>query len=175
MSLSEQLSESFKNNEEDNQEVNLQVNQQINQQVNQDINQQEVSNNIQLSNNRLSPLLCCTKFFFFLESMFFFIILILLFSFNYLKLGFGFGIPCSLLPCIIVVISESHLKPKITFITNFILVLIKTGLFVGFFIAIRNLRLLLIGIFPEVAFDFILLKNDRSKLNNRNNRNQDNN
>ena len=49
-----------------------------------------------------------------------------------LKLIFGLGIPCSFLPFIIITVSQSHLKPKISFITNIILIIFKTGLFAGF-------------------------------------------
>ena len=199
MSLSEQLPEPYTNNEENNQEVNLQVNQQINQQVNQYTYQQEISNNIQTPNtpnapnNRLSRLLCCAIVFLSLESIFFGGILIALLGAmglrrypgdneekesKGLKLMFGFGMPCSFLPCIIISVSQSQLKPKIVYITNIILILIKTGLFAGFFIGlslIGNPTVFLIGIFPEVVFDFLVVINDSSKLNNENNRNQDNN
>ena len=196
MSLTEQLPEPFKNNEEENQEEYQQVNQQINQQVNQQMNQQinaniETSNNIQPSNSKNNCLLCCAIFLLILEGVFFgFYVFALLLSFSarrypsdnedkedkYLGRTFAFGLPCSFLPCIIIAISKAPYTTKTTFIINCILVLIKTGLFIGYFISLYKIRdsdtLLLIGIFPEIAFNILVIMNDSSRLNNQNNSNQ---
>ena len=93
---------------------------------------------------------------------------------------FGFGIPCAFFPCIIIGIIKSNYKPKIIFITNLILILIKTGLFIGYFISLYKIRegkdkLLLITILPEVVFNILIIINDASKLNNQNNNEQNNN
>ena len=91
---------------------------------------------------------------------------------------FGFGIPCSFLPCVIIAFSSGSSNPKNILITNCILLLIKTGLFIGFFISLYSFNkddILLIAIIPEVAFDFLVIINDSSKLNKQNNNNQNNN
>ena len=200
MSLTEQLPEPYKNNEEENQEEYLQVNQQINSQVNQQINQQlnnniETPNNMESSNSKISCLLCCAITLLVLEGIFIaFYLFALIISLGarrypgdneeneskYLGRTFGFGLPCSFFPCIIIPISSANFRPKTIFITNCILLLIKTGLFIGFFISLYNIRdckdgILFIAIIPEIAFDFLVIINDSSKLNNQNNNNQNNN
>ena len=198
MSLIEQLPEPFTNNEEKNQGEDVQVNQQINNQVNQQTNQQ-LDNNIETrsgrrrSNKINNCLLGWAIFLLSLESCFFTLcVFALLLSFalsrypgenedkedKYLGSMFGCGIPCLFLPGIIIAVSKASFRPKTIFITNCILVLIKTGLFIGFLISLCKITggaVPLIGIIPEIGFDCLFIINDSLKLNNQDNNNQDNN
>ena len=143
----------------------------------------------------MNYLLCCAKFVLSLEALFCtgYLFLVLL-SFNlrrypdenedneskYLNRMFAFGITYAFLAVIIISISNALYKPKVIFITNLILILIKAGLYIAYFISLYKIReskdhILLITIFPEVVFIILIIINDASKLTNQNNNHQNNN
>ena len=76
--------------------------------------------------------------------------------------------PVSALPCIMLGIGLIYNKLQITFTINVILLLIKTGLFIGYFKHLYsgkdNKKSRYIALIPEISFDVMIFINEILKL-----------
>ena len=85
-------------------------------------------------------------------------------------------IPASFIPCIMLSISQIYCNPKKTLIAIVILLIIKIGVFIGYFIILYSGKVVrLVALIPEIAFDAMILINEILKFNDFNNRNKNNN
>ena len=87
-----------------------------------------------------------------------------------------FAIPIFFLPCIMISISANNNKPIITFILITILLLIKIGFFICYFIHLyidrENNEDRLVALIPEITLDAMIFFNETLKLDDQKNKNK---
>ena len=179
----QQLQEPFRNNQEDNQQLSKQMPDQLPESLtnNQENNQHDlVAINQEPPSIRSQPLLVWAIFILVIDSIMNFIFV---FS-DILASGFydpdkemeahvgsmlKFGMPCAFISYMIFVCVWTINSPIISLILNIILILIKTGLFTGYFIHLYGCRhdkakIRLLTIIFEISFDFLIIINEILKI-----------